>query len=162
MHRLVADPWPQRGRGGSGCQHGPLLYRELVARVGRVHPVQDRRSTAQQEGRVLMDSALPTSFGAPARDRILEQPVDAVSLKQAIDNVIERSLTGTPGAYVCLTNVHSTVDSQKQPALRAAAEGAYLSVPDGMPLVWILHRRGMGHVQKVTGIDYMPKVAKAG
>jgi N-acetylglucosaminyldiphosphoundecaprenol N-acetyl-beta-D-mannosaminyltransferase len=58
--------------------------------------------------------------------------------------------------------VHTTVESQRSPALRAAAEGAYLSVPDGMPLAWILRRRGHVQTEKVTGIEYIPLVASRG
>jgi N-acetylglucosaminyldiphosphoundecaprenol N-acetyl-beta-D-mannosaminyltransferase len=88
--------------------------------------------------------------------------VDAVSLQTAVDMVIERALLEDHGAYVCLTNAHSTVESGRDPDLRTACESAFLSVPDGMPLVWILRRRGQGHVEKVTGIEYMPLVASAG
>ena len=69
---------------------------------------------------------------------------------------------GDPGAYVCLTNVHTTVESQRSPALRRAVDDAFLSVPDGMPLVWILRRRGHLQTEKVTGIEYIPLVASRG
>lgn len=98
----------------------------------------------------------------PPSAAILGQRVDAVSLDQAVSLVVERSLAGERGSYVCLTNVHSTVESQKDARLRAAVEGSYLSVPDGAPLVWILRRRGWKHTQKVTGIDFIPRVARAG
>jgi N-acetylglucosaminyldiphosphoundecaprenol N-acetyl-beta-D-mannosaminyltransferase len=97
-----------------------------------------------------------------SRERILGQPVDAVSREMAVDLVVERALEQRRGAYVCLTNVHSTVESQRSEDLRAASETAFLSVPDGMPLAWILRHRGYRHTQKVTGIEYMPEVASAG
>jgi N-acetylglucosaminyldiphosphoundecaprenol N-acetyl-beta-D-mannosaminyltransferase len=102
------------------------------------------------------------SVGPVAAERILGQRVDPVSRVEAADVVVERALEGTPGAYVCLTNVHTTVESQRSPALRRAADGAFLSVPDGMPLVWILRRRGHVQTEKVTGIEYIPLVASAG
>jgi len=102
------------------------------------------------------------SVGPVGAERILGQRVDPVSRVEAADVVIERALEGTPGAYVCLTNVHTTVESQRSPALRRAADGAFLSVPDGMPLVWILRRRGHVRTEKVTGIEYIPLVASAG
>jgi N-acetylglucosaminyldiphosphoundecaprenol N-acetyl-beta-D-mannosaminyltransferase len=71
-------------------------------------------------------------------------------------------MAGGPGAYVCLTNVHTTVESARLPELRAAVDGAFLSVPDGMPLVWILRRRGLMLTEKVTGIEYVPLVASVG
>lgn len=104
----------------------------------------------------------PKSEGVTARERILGHPVDAVSMSSAVHAVVERALEGTSGDYVCLTNVHSTVESQRARELRHAAEGAFLSVPDGMPMVWILRRRGHRSTQKVRGIEYMPLVAAAG
>jgi N-acetylglucosaminyldiphosphoundecaprenol N-acetyl-beta-D-mannosaminyltransferase len=96
------------------------------------------------------------------RQRILGQPIDPVSRRGAVKLILERALEGSPGDYVCLTNVHTTVESQRLSSLRAAAEGAYLSVPDGMPLVWILRRRGRLDTEKVTGIELMPMVVRAG
>jgi N-acetylglucosaminyldiphosphoundecaprenol N-acetyl-beta-D-mannosaminyltransferase len=95
-------------------------------------------------------------------ERILDYPVHPVSKAEAAEAVVARGVHGERGAYVCLTNVHTTVESRRLPQLRAAAEGAFLSVPDGVPLKWILRRRGYPHTEKVTGIEYMPLVAKAG
>ena len=95
-------------------------------------------------------------------ERVLGQRVDPVSKAQAAEAVVERAFVPKPGAYVCLTNVHTTVESQRSPALRAAVDHAFLSVPDGMPLTWILRRRGHGHTEKVTGIEYIPLVASKG
>ena len=95
-------------------------------------------------------------------ERILGHRVDPVSKALAADFVVERALAGDPGAYVCLTNVHTTVESQRSPALRKAADDAFLSVPDGMPLTWILRRRGHLETEKVTGIEYIPLVASRG
>jgi N-acetylglucosaminyldiphosphoundecaprenol N-acetyl-beta-D-mannosaminyltransferase len=85
-----------------------------------------------------------------------------LSKSQAADAVVERAFVREPGAYVCLTNVHTTVESHRSPALRAAVDDAFLSVPDGMPLTWILRRRGHLHTEKVTGIEFIPLVAHKG
>lgn len=95
-------------------------------------------------------------------ERVLGNPVHAVSRRDAIDLVLDRVRTLHPGAYVCLTNVHTTVESRDLPDLRGAAEQAFLSVPDGAPLVWVLRHRGFPKTQKVTGIEYMPALARAG
>jgi N-acetylglucosaminyldiphosphoundecaprenol N-acetyl-beta-D-mannosaminyltransferase len=95
-------------------------------------------------------------------ERVLGHPVHPVSKAQAAEAVVRRAGRDQMGAYVCLTNAHTTVESQNSPALRAAVENAYLSVPDGMPLAWILRRRGYPRTEKVTGIEYMPMVASAG
>jgi N-acetylglucosaminyldiphosphoundecaprenol N-acetyl-beta-D-mannosaminyltransferase len=95
-------------------------------------------------------------------ERILGQLVHPVSKAQAVEAVVARAARDDPGAYVCLTNVHTTVASQSSPELRSAVDQAFLSVPDGMPLAWIVRRRGYPQAEKVTGIEYMPMVASAG
>ena len=95
-------------------------------------------------------------------DRVLDVRVDAVDRATAVEIIVDRALRGDKGAYVCLTNVHTVVEAQKDHDLRDACGSAFLSVPDGAPLVWILRRRGRGPVQKVTGIEHMPLVAESG
>jgi N-acetylglucosaminyldiphosphoundecaprenol N-acetyl-beta-D-mannosaminyltransferase len=85
-------------------------------------------------------------MGLPWDERVLGHRVDPVTKARAAEAVVERALGGEAGAYVCLTNVHTTVVSQRSAALRTAVDGAYLSVPDGMPLAWILRRRG--HIER--------------
>lgn len=96
------------------------------------------------------------------RELVLDNPVDAVSRADAVDFVVDRAFSDENGAYVCLTNVHSTIESRRVKDLRTAVEGATLSVPDGQPLVWILRHRGHSETQKTTGIEFIPRVAAKG
>ena len=98
----------------------------------------------------------------PRGERILGSLLHPVSKTEAASLVIDRARQATPGAYVCLTNVHTTVEAHRSPQLRAAVDSAFLSVPDGMPLVWILRRRGHRRTEKITGIEYIPSVARSG
>jgi N-acetylglucosaminyldiphosphoundecaprenol N-acetyl-beta-D-mannosaminyltransferase len=102
------------------------------------------------------------TIGPARHERILGYRVDPVGKAQAARAVVERAVQGEAGAYVFLTNVHTTMESQRSRALRRAADDAFLSVPDGMPLVWILRRRGHIHTEKITGIEYIPLVARLG
>jgi N-acetylglucosaminyldiphosphoundecaprenol N-acetyl-beta-D-mannosaminyltransferase len=104
----------------------------------------------------------PTSVAAPNRVRILGHPVNALSNAEILDLIVRRATEGSPGAYVCQTNVATIMLSQKSAKLRAAAEGSYISTPDGMPLVWILRRRGYSAAEKLAGADLMPLLAEAG
>jgi N-acetylglucosaminyldiphosphoundecaprenol N-acetyl-beta-D-mannosaminyltransferase len=99
---------------------------------------------------------------APNRVRVLDHPVNALSNAEILELIVHRATAGSPGGYVCQTNVATTMLSQKSPRLRAAAEGSYISTPDGMPLVWILRRRGYPATQKLGGPDLMPLLAAAG
>lgn len=97
-----------------------------------------------------------------SRARILGHPVDAVGRAHATRIILERALDPEAGAYICLSNAHTTLLSRDLPAFRSAVEGSYLSLPDGMPLAWILRRRGHRFTQKVAGPNLMPRVVEAG
>ena len=78
-----------------------------------------------RRGCVLIDMA-GVLGRAPWGERILGSRLDPVSKAEAARLVVERALSGDPGAYVCLTNVHTTVESQRSPALRTAVDGVPL------------------------------------
>jgi len=80
--------------------------------------------------------------------------VSAVNLQSASDQIEDAIQDGRRG-YVCLCGAHGLVDSQSDPALRAAYNSAFLVTPDGMPLVWELHRQGHSEAGRVYGPDLM-------
>jgi N-acetylglucosaminyldiphosphoundecaprenol N-acetyl-beta-D-mannosaminyltransferase len=59
------------------------------------------------------------------------------------------------GNYLCVANVHSIMSSRRSDGLRAALNSSFLTVPDGMPLVWA--GRFLGHPmrERVAGPDLM-------
>ena len=60
-----------------------------------------------------------------------------------------------PSAYVTQVNVHSVVTAQSDERCSEALRHADLSVPDGMPLVWLLRLRGSSIKTRVYGPDLM-------
>lgn len=88
--------------------------------------------------------------------------MDPVGRAQADRAILQRAMDPTPGAYVCLSNAHTTLLSRDLPEFRAAVEGSFLSLPDGMPLARILRRRGHVTTEKVAGPSLMPRVVAAG
>lgn len=80
--------------------------------------------------------------------------VSALNLQSACDGLNEAIRNGVRG-YVCLCGAHGLVDSQSDPALRAAYNEAFMNTPDGMPLVWELHRQGNPDAGRVYGPDLM-------
>ncbi len=136
---------------------------------------QAERHTLQADlvvGDVLSEQALRVA-GAPVvelsivppraivRETVLGHRVDAIDLPEAVEMILHRAMDGEAGAYVCCTNVHATVESQDRPDLQAAADGAFLSVPDGMPLAWILKKRGL-RADRVAGMELTETIAAAG
>jgi N-acetylglucosaminyldiphosphoundecaprenol N-acetyl-beta-D-mannosaminyltransferase len=61
-----------------------------------------------------------------------------------------------PGAYVVdFTNTHIVTFRRHDAAFRDATRGVDAFVPDGMPLVWLLNRRGAGLTRQVYGPSFM-------
>lgn len=57
--------------------------------------------------------------------------------------------------YVCVTPVSGVVAALEDPATLRAIDGAGLTVPDGMPVVWAIRRAGAGQAERVYGPDLM-------
>lgn len=92
---------------------------------------------------------------APAIERlnVLGTRVASVTYAEAVDAVLTRAAQTRSGAYVCAANVHCVSMARQNPGFRAVLNGSFLTVPDGMPLVWA-HRFLGG--RKLPGRVYGP------
>jgi N-acetylglucosaminyldiphosphoundecaprenol N-acetyl-beta-D-mannosaminyltransferase len=80
-------------------------------------------------------------------------PVDRVGPAAAVA-MLERAATGeAPSAYTVAINPEKIMRAARDPALRAAIEGAALRFPDGVGVVLASRLRGGGITARVTGID---------
>ena len=89
-----------------------------------------------------------------ATTNILGVRVSAINMQQALA-VIDAWIARRAPQYVCVSNVHSIMESWDDPSLRRIHNEAGLVTPDGMPLVWVSRRRGLDHVDRVYGPDLM-------
>lgn len=62
--------------------------------------------------------------------------------------------------YVCVTGVHGVMECQKDGKLRLIHNNSGLTVPDGMPLVWLSRSRGFSKIGRVYGPDLMLEVCE--
>ncbi len=85
---------------------------------------------------------------------ILGLHVSAVTMPDVLET-IDGWIARRERRYVCVSNVHSVMESWDDPALRRIHNEAGLVTPDGMPLVWISRLRGQRHVRRVYGPDLM-------
>lgn len=108
-----------------------------------------------------MNRARPDAGSAdralPAGD-VLGMRVDATSYADATTRILEWATSGT-SAYVCVANVHMTMEAWDDPGFQHLVNSAHLVVPDGMPLVWALRALGVHPVARVRGPDLMRWVA---
>ena len=81
---------------------------------------------------------------------VLGMRVDATSYADAAARVIDWS-SMHEGRYVCVANVHMTMEAWDDPAFARIVNGADLVTPDGVPLVWALRRLGVAGAERVYG-----------
>lgn len=89
--------------------------------------------------------------------RVLGVEVDALDMKSAIAGTRELLAAASP-TYVCVAGVHGVMEAQRSPELADAYDNAALTIPDGMPLVWVGHFQGHKSMQRVTGPDFMIEI----
>lgn len=95
------------------------------------------------------------SSAAPIRATdILGVHISAVNPALAVEAIAQAIITGA-GGYVTVTGVHGVMESQHDAKLLAIHNGSLLSVPDGMPMVWLSRRVGAVWVSRVYGPDLM-------
>lgn len=96
----------------------------------------------------------------PARYDALGVGISAVGLESCARFLLQAANAGV-GGYVCVTGVHGVMESQRDADLRRIHNASLLTVPDGMPLVWIAWRRGLSDVGRVYGPDLMRRMLAA-
>lgn len=62
--------------------------------------------------------------------------------------------------YVCVTNARTTYLANRDNSYCEIQNNSLLTVPDGMPLVWIAHNKKHKSVEKVSGKDLMDALFK--
>jgi N-acetylglucosaminyldiphosphoundecaprenol N-acetyl-beta-D-mannosaminyltransferase len=90
-----------------------------------------------------------------ASRRVLGMRVDATSYAETADAVIERAESGA-GGMVCVATAHMAIECLDDPRLRRAVNSADRVTPDGMSLVWALHRLGVASATRVYGPSLLP------
>lgn len=98
---------------------------------------------------------MPTEIAVrPGRVDVLGVGISAISLADAVDTIM-CWIEGRDRQYVCVTNVHTVMECQRDAELRRIHNESGLTTPDGMPLVWCAKRAGVEGVTRVYGPDLM-------
>jgi N-acetylglucosaminyldiphosphoundecaprenol N-acetyl-beta-D-mannosaminyltransferase len=96
---------------------------------------------------------------------VLGMRTDSTSYTDAVTRVLGWA-SSRESRYVCVANVHVTMESYDSAEFRGIVNGADLVTPDGMPLVWALRLFGLSHSTQVRGpsltVDMLGHAAAAG
>jgi N-acetylglucosaminyldiphosphoundecaprenol N-acetyl-beta-D-mannosaminyltransferase len=88
------------------------------------------------------------------RLNVLGVGISPMNLSRAVET-IDGWIGDGRREYVCVCGVHGIMESRREPALRRLHNESGLVVPDGMPLVWLLHHAGYRDADRVYGPDLM-------
>jgi N-acetylglucosaminyldiphosphoundecaprenol N-acetyl-beta-D-mannosaminyltransferase len=91
---------------------------------------------------------------------VLRLQVHATCPQDTLDAVLAW-IDGSAREYVCFANVHGAIESWRDASVATAFAGAGLTVPDGMPLVWLGRLYGHPGVRRVYGPDLTLMVCAA-
>lgn len=89
---------------------------------------------------------------------VLGVRINAFTLVDAADSC-ERLLESGKG-YVCVTGVHGVMEAQSNPQLRSILNCSFLTVPDGMPVVWVGRIQMHRGISRVYGPDLMIELCR--
>ena len=98
---------------------------------------------------------MPNEQDAHPRAQVLGVPISALTMDQAL-SMIEGWVKRRERHYVCTVDVHALIESHSAPDVREIYRSAGITAPDGMPLVWLLHRNGYRNADRICGPDLMP------
>ena len=91
---------------------------------------------------------------------LLGTPLLATTYERLIARCHELARSGRTGA-VDFTNTHIVTARRADPAFREATSRIDHFIPDGMPLIWCLNRRGAGLDDRVYGPTFMRRCLEA-
>jgi N-acetylglucosaminyldiphosphoundecaprenol N-acetyl-beta-D-mannosaminyltransferase len=101
---------------------------------------------------------VPMSSGVPVRT-VLGVPLACLSLADAATRILDLAQEPRTSA-VSACNTHLAVEARRSPAFAAILRSFTFNLPDGMPLVWLLNRRGAGLSDRVYGPYLMREVVR--
>ena len=85
--------------------------------------------------------------------------ISDINLPKALD-IIENTLRQNQLGYICVTNSRTTHLANINESYCEIQNNSLLTIPDGMPLVWIAHNSGFKNVGRVSGPDLIEAVFK--
>ena len=90
---------------------------------------------------------------------VLGLNVDLCDYRSAIARITELARARN-GGYVCVANVHVTIEAEDDERYSELVNAADLVLPDGTPLVWMQRWQGNADAAQVRGPSLMPMLMK--
>lgn len=90
---------------------------------------------------------------------VLRIPISLVNYQTTLQKIHEFVVAKTK-TYICVAATHLLVECQKNRYLNEGVTAADIVTPDGMPLVWIMRRKGGNGASRVYGPELTERVCQ--
>jgi exopolysaccharide biosynthesis WecB/TagA/CpsF family protein len=97
------------------------------------------------------------SLRQPTHANVLGVRIEALNMSRALQRVAS-VLHGNQKGYVSVIGVHGIMEAQRNPRLAAIYANSAITIPDGMPTVWVGRLQGCRQMQRVAGPDLMLEI----
>lgn len=103
---------------------------------------------------------MDTAINEIKRLRILDVPVDYVTMPLALKHVDELITNNKKGGYILAVNTEKFMQIRQDLFLKDLFENASLLVPDGVGAIWAIRWKYGLRAERVPGIDLMMNICK--
>ena len=100
-----------------------------------------------------------TTIAVERRICVLGVGISVVNMDSAVETILGWVHKGEKH-YVCVRDVHGVMKCQSDKVLNNIHQGSGLTLPDGMPLVWLGKMYGFSTMSRVYGPDLMMAICK--
>lgn len=97
---------------------------------------------------------VPAPCAPVPRTNILGVGISVINMNDALA-VSDELICSGGRYYFCITDVHTVIEAQADPAFRSILNNSFMTTPDGMPLVWVSRMQGHKKTRRVYGPDYL-------
>jgi N-acetylglucosaminyldiphosphoundecaprenol N-acetyl-beta-D-mannosaminyltransferase len=133
----------------------PFAKKRLVAsRTGHFSPTAVERARPDWLRQDQLRGAGNSSFC------VLGTRVDAIETPAVIKKIEEWIAAGDQGRFISVTNVNTIMQGRSDSSFSVIVNNSDLSVPDGMPLVWLGRLHGYALRERVAGPDLLPECCR--
>lgn len=122
-------------------------------------PNENHTNAEATQGGALRSSSLASTRDFVPRANVLGVGVSALNMQEAVRLCDEHLRSGARG-YICVTGVHGVTEAQDDPEFRKIQNASFLTVPDGMPMVWVGRLQGFHGMRRVYGPDFMKELCE--
>ncbi len=157
---LASMAWLIPGHGLFGIAIARFVYAviALLLYLPLVHYLYPDLGARKRSPRAMLCSGISETL--PTHANVLGVRIEALNMSRALERVAS-VLRGNHKGYVSVIGVHGIMEAQRNPRLAAIYANSAITIPDGMPTVWVGRLQGCRQMERVAGPDLMLEIFRS-